>query len=142
MAESNRKLTLAIEDELQEQITENRIFDKTGQVTNVARNSLRQMTEIVESIISQQTDQATRRDEAGIVEGLIKKNKKPIDLNQYQMLRTVAVQYQENTMKIVHAVGEDGTCTNMLQQATIITGSPKTDKHTRYAEEGKTDTEA
>ena len=53
MAESNRKLTLTIEDELQEQITENRIFNYTGQVTAVLRNSLHQMTEIVESIKSQ-----------------------------------------------------------------------------------------
>ena len=106
MAENNRKLTLAIEDKLQEQIMENRIIDYTGQVTTVARNSLRTMTEIVERIISQQTDQATRRDEAGIVERLIKNSKKPIDPNQYQMLRTVAAQYQETTMTIVHAAGK------------------------------------
>ena len=53
MAESTRKLTLTIEDELKEQMTFHRILDYTGQVTAIARNSLRQMTEIVESIKSQ-----------------------------------------------------------------------------------------
>ena len=110
MAENNRKLTLAIGGELQEQIIENRIFDYSRQVTIVARNSLRKMTEIVESIISQQTDQATRRDQAGIVERLINNSKKPIDPNQYQILRTVAAQYQETTMTIMHAVEKEGTC--------------------------------
>ena len=94
MAENNRKLTLAIGGELQEQIIENRIFDYSRQVTIVARNSLRKMTEIVESIISQQTDQATRRDQAGIMKRLINNSKKPIDANQYQML-----QWQHNTKK-------------------------------------------
>ena len=137
MAISTRKLTIAIGDELKEQITENRVFDYTGQVTAIARNSLKRMTEIVESIISQKTDQATRQDQAGIIERLLKVNKAPIDPDKYQMMRTIAAQYQETTMKVIHAKGGDGKCKNTLRQATVITGSQKTDKHTKYAEEGK-----
>ena len=53
------------------------------------------------------------------------------------MMRTIAAQYQETTMKIVHAKGGNEKCKNTLRQATVITGSPKTDKHTKYTEERK-----
>ena len=96
------------------------------------------MTEIVESIMSQQTDQATRRDQAGIVERLLRTNKEPLDPNKYQMMKTLAAQYQETTMTVVHVVGKEGTCKNTLRQAIVITGSPKIDKHTEYEEKGKT----
>ena len=62
MAEVNRNLRINLGNELRGYIKENRIFNSTGQVINLARDSWWQMATTVGSIVSQQIDTAKMRD--------------------------------------------------------------------------------